>query len=489
MPIIRVMNWNIEQLSWNSINIPGMAQALARTIASQNVDIAVLLEVKTTHVENVMALLTATLNALPGVAGNPWVWFLSHPTGVEYYGFLVRNLNLIRPLAYAPAAGVALDDQTDGTSEQPFDDLGKLAWTTWPFNWGAAVPALAPARPRMGLIRFFAQPWRSRAAKKRKMDFGGERHGEAGPTGSGYAETNRGYRLPCLAIFHVHTPAAGGAAAGDYYIPVVVCHYGAARKGRNGLAQHQVDHLHLMHIPQLFSTHDVAGPGIPESGNLDIDGAQRTVRELMFTGDFNLDFLMNRNAGATQEERTNHRAYLRLTPTETGGGSGLPAAAAGAVPALGAAPLAIREAPDIPFQELKAAVTTQGTMLAKLPALMPAVAAPPVGAAFDNFLYGGDRLSQAVIPGGGAVDAGRVVDVPAMIVQGAPAAIAQINLAAVHNHYRTAATNHAHYPQADPLGGGPAPLGGHPALTPAARWIGARFLSDHLPVVLEFNCP
>jgi hypothetical protein len=42
MPNIRIMNWNIEQLSLNKINIGGgnLADALAHVVVSQNVDIA-----------------------------------------------------------------------------------------------------------------------------------------------------------------------------------------------------------------------------------------------------------------------------------------------------------------------------------------------------------------------------------------------------------------------------------------------------------------
>ncbi len=482
MPAIRVMNWNIEQLSWTKIRIAGMATALARTIHAQNVDIVVLLEVRKNQWANIMTNLTAALNGL--AAGNPWVWFISYSTGGEYYGFLVRNLDLIRPLDYVDNPNVPAADRTDGTEGRPFDDLTKLQWTTWPNNVWPLAGALPAARPRIGLCDTHASRGLVRRAAK-KPSFGGQR------LGAGGYSLGRGFRLPCLAIFHVHT------AAGDYFVPIVACHYAAVRGGRNFLAQQQVYDLRLLHAPQLFSYQDLTVYPLPAAtaGYLDVNGAPHLVREVMFTGDFNLDFKRNSVAlGANHLRMTNHNAYLGLTPTVEQGGSAAPPAAPGAAPA-GAAPgvpfAAFAPGPvnnTIPRQALRAALTTEGSILRRFsdaPALAPANTAALRDAAFDNFFYGGTQLNTAVVNfGAGNVDSANVVDVPANVVQpgGAPAA-GQVDVSGAYAHHFARGTRDATHADAARLAAGPG------ALTLYSRWIGARFLSDHLPVVLQFNCP
>jgi hypothetical protein len=197
-------------------------------------------------------------------------------------------------------------------------------------------------------------------------------------------------------------------------------------------------------------------------------------------------------------ERTNHNAYLTLTPTEAHGGSANPPAAPGAAPAAAApaVPFAAaafaprRVTSNIPNQALRAALTTQGSIMEKYPdppAPAPAGFAVPVNAAFDNFFYGGERLTHethVVAMAGGNYASARVVDVPSQIVQpGLVAGAGQLDLSTIHAHYLGRGTKHAGEPAAAPLAGGALPL------TVNARWIGARLLSDHLPVILEFDCP
>jgi hypothetical protein len=106
-----------------------------------------------------------------------------------------------------------------------------------------------------------------------------------------------------------------------------------------------------------------------------------------------------------------------------------------------------------------------------------------VSAAFDNFFYGGTQLTSAAAANGvGAADSGEIVNVPANIVQGAPAA-GQINVSTVAAHYTgRAKKNAALAPNLQLAAGGP-------ALSADDRLIGARLISDHLPVILTFTCP
>ena len=45
MATVRIMNLNIEKLSYNKIQIPGMARAIAKTVKNQYIDILVIVEV------------------------------------------------------------------------------------------------------------------------------------------------------------------------------------------------------------------------------------------------------------------------------------------------------------------------------------------------------------------------------------------------------------------------------------------------------------
>jgi hypothetical protein len=88
MPAIRVMNWNIEQPSWNKVNKPGMLNAIARTVNAENIDVLVLLEVRITKVMNAMTALSAALgSAAGGGTGAAALWvpkMLSHYATCAY---------------------------------------------------------------------------------------------------------------------------------------------------------------------------------------------------------------------------------------------------------------------------------------------------------------------------------------------------------------------------------------------------------------------
>ncbi|WP_345575128.1 hypothetical protein [Nonomuraea rosea] len=469
------MNWNIEQLSAKKLNIAGLATAIARTIAVANVDIVLLLEVRLTNVNTAMTTLSKALNAAePGAAGNNWRgYFLSWPTGRECYAALIRNLDLIRP--------VVVSSGPIGTVAVPLRDLRRNVFKLWPSaNWAATAYPVAAARPALPLCDVFFT--RTRGVKRAR--FGGQTIANGG-----YA-LGYGFRLPALAMFWIHT------AAGDYLVPFVVCHYAAIRgaKQRNVLGQGQVAQLNQLHIAQLFNDNP-AGAGA--GGYLDVLDAVPAhqpipVREVCFTGDFNLDFLNNLPNGGNVAQ-TNSRALDALTPTPQGGGSATPPALPGvfgvppALPYAGVLPPPPAAA-QMPAQILRAAITTQGTIQRAYPLPNPAPASPPpapyASAAFDNFFYGGTRLTSAAVAyGTGAADAGEVVNVPANIVQGAPGAAGQIGLATVVAHYAALMKKNAAL--APNLQAAP----GRAALIADDRLIGARLLSDHFPVVLTFTCP
>jgi len=467
------MNWNIEKLSWNKIQINGMATAIARTVHSQNIDILVLLEVCTGNVVQTMNNLSNALNTLAGV-NNYKAAFISQVTGGERYGFIIKNLDLIRPLRLTPQAG-----RPNGSSANPLNNLKKNSWSVWPSNiWTNTAYPVPGTRPNMPLTDLYA----SNLTGRKRNRFGGQ----AQSTGRGYS-LGRGFRLPCLAMFMVHT------ATGNYLVPVVCCHYAAVRGGRNALAQGQVNQMKNIHIAQMFDDN----PGVVgnHSHYINVDNNAERIQEIIITGDFNMDFLRNNNNG-NNIQRSNRRNYNSLTPTIEQGGSNLPIA----TPALPVLP-----APGLPFappfingpfryninnQALKAAVTTQGTHLIRYRYFNSNIATTTADlkvAAFDNFFYGGTQASGATINfGTGNADAGEVIDVPANIVQNGAAMAAQnINLSGVWAHYNVAQRKKNANIATD-LGG----IDGFALpLDVKDRLIGARLVSDHLPVVLEFNCP
>jgi hypothetical protein len=483
MPQIRVMNWNIESLSINKINIAGMTTAIARTVAAANVDILIVLEVKVTRVAAAMTAVSNALNAADG-GGNNWRgYFLSYKTGGEFYCVFIRNLNLIRPM-YVSAG-------PPGTSPQPLTNMKANVFSIWPTpNWATNAyggGVFVQPYPRVPICDAWATPRNARAAKQ--VNFGGQ------PIGAGGYSLGRGYRLPGLALFWIHN------AAGDTVLPVLMCHYAAvrSRRQRNNLAQSQVNQMMNLQMPQYFNDQIPFNEASQWLQYRDAAGniAFWNVNEICITGDFNLNFLENSGGvGATNIQLTNHFAYMGITPTIQQGGSAAPAAAAGVPVAMPGAPYAppYGNAPvvnQIREQELRSAVTTQGTIMNQYPLQIPPPAPPPppapyVSSAFDNFFYGGARLNTAAPNfGTGGVDSGEVMNVPNNIVmQGGVGAAGQVDLSAVAAHY--AATNTKNAQNAPNL---QVAAGGAAALDQNDRLVGARLISDHLPVILDFAVP
>ena len=256
----------------------------------------------------------------------------------------------------------------------------------------------------------------------------------------------------------------------------------------------------MLHIAELFSWVDMQNPAPAVRGYLDLDNAAREVEELIFTGDFNIDFLQNQ-AGGTVLQQTNRNALNALTPTAQQGGSVAPPAGPGA--GGGAAPPVVPFAlpwddpPDydsIGNQSLRAAVTRQATIFSRYPPLphpappAPANPAATRTAAFDNFFYGGTQSATTAAafgppPPPGALDSGNVIDMTANVVQpGAVAAPGQIEVSGAAAFYGgTHAANRAPNLQVA--------AGQGPALTLTERWIGANIVSDHVPVSLDVPCP
>ncbi|HEY0035581.1 MAG TPA: hypothetical protein VGB66_02775, partial [Longimicrobium sp.] len=189
------------------------------------------------------------------------------------------------------------------------------------------------------------------------------------------------------------------------------------------------------------------------------------------------------------------RAALNaLTPTAAGGGSGVPAALPGVPGAAPPVPFAMPLGgwPNGPVSNtianlaLRSGNTAQGTMLVHFQAPPPVPPNTPAlrGASFDNFLYGGTELAANTQMAGAAStpavagDACFVHDVPAQIAL-PPGAAGTLAVNGAYLHHLLAGTRDA--------AAAPALNGGFGGLGVNDRLIGARFISDHLPVVLRCN--
>jgi hypothetical protein len=482
---VRIMNWNIQTLSGNKVAIAGIATNIGKIIATGYnpggggavaPDIVLILEISAGTAIAVMTAVSAAASAasvaLGGNANDYTGWLLSYDTGGECYGVLIRNLNTVRPIQVtggptgADGYGVAA----------ALSNLDQNQFGTWPGTFAGVANAylglpLPAARPRLPLTDVYA----SNPPVGRKRAFFAGRVLGAG----GYALGN-GFRMPCLAMFEV---IGGGGPAASHLLPILACHLGAVRGGANALARGQIAQYKDTHIAQKFRS----------GGYIDLNNAAFAVQELVVTGDFNVDFLQNAAAG-TAMQTGNHAALLALTPTvqNAATGSTLPAAAPGVPGGVPMVPFAMPVGgwpagpihTAIPNLALRTANTAQGTMLVQYAfGVVPANTVAMRDADFDNFFYGGTELSANTVllgPNSNPVvanDACFIHDVPAQIVLPAAVAAATLNLSGAYLHYLLAGTHNA--------AAVPALFGGFGALAMNDRLIGARFISDHLPVVMR----
>lgn len=488
MPNIRIMNWTIASLSWEVAQIPGMVDAIARTVVSQQVDILILPDIVVAEAERAMNALATRMNALAPGEGNDYkVWCLSHRATDGRYGFIIRDLNTIRP--------VQVTAGPTGEYGTRIQNLFANTFATWPGTYAAVqngyggLPNEWPWQgPSIPLIDLYAAP---PAPTGTAPTAGGNLVGGAHTLGTGH-------RPPCMALFEVRNTTEGASTL----LPVVVCRY----TGDETLAAGQLAQLKDLHIAQHFNNGQY----------INLNGAPALISEIIVTGDFNVDF-RGADPEGTPEEQARSNGYRALTPTVPSGGSATPAAAPGAprpVPGTQGAmrfPFNQEDYPArvasnlIPQLSLRVAVTTENTHYLALGA-----ATPPTSLAlmrdrcYDNFIYGGTRLNTVVrvpcpagapppgidIPTG---NAGLTVD-PANNIRlsGDP------DLNTATNGFLDVRGLAQHYTNADQRGAREHPrlIATHVnqgtvglALTIEDRWVGAKLISDHLPIVIQFNLP
>lgn len=512
---LTIMNWNIEQLSNDKINISGMADAIARTVVSMNIDLLVILELRTKNVKSTMDHLTTALNnvwvkSAPGNDRNYYrAGFVSAPTGSEHYGFVIKDLNKIRPIVVEQEA-----NDTVGLAENPLMNLDDVNFRTWPDTF-TNLPNAYSARDTKRYLPLTDIYAGAPPSGRNALNF----YGQALSGKNGYS-LGRGFRLPCLAMFELYTGVV---------IPIVACHFGAVRGGKNHLAGGQIKQLFCTHIAQKFNTGGTIKLNVTDDdGDEDMDDDTGTViEEIIFTGDYNVNFLRAGQPNLVEEaedyidedDGDDHtdddmpeddpnyetRVYASLSPATANSGSEEPDAlpGQGAImqddEGLGGVPLPA-ELPDL---ELKAANTSQGTILHHYhDDVTPTATWELSGACFDNFFFGGTELSANIIIdyGYNSIDACEVYDLPAQVIRpvssGTRIQPGQIQLKGVSQYYwnkkgRRLDPNTGQYVEVVGVKNARAApslqrSGNSSTLTMNDRLIGTRFVSDHLPTAIEF---
>lgn len=198
MPVtVRVMNWNIETLSFNKLMRPGMPNAIARVVNAANVDVLVALEVKMDRVIPAMTALSAALGSVAGggtgAPTNNWQrFFLSFSTGKEYYCVFIRDLDVIRPVHPVAGTGPA------GTENDRLNNVQRNVFQLWPHADWTTSAYLAPM-PAVGfrfpLLDVYASSPLARGAKAARAGFRGQ------PLTNGGYSSGRGFRTPMLAPY------------------------------------------------------------------------------------------------------------------------------------------------------------------------------------------------------------------------------------------------------------------------------------------------
>jgi hypothetical protein len=281
MPTIRIMNWNIQNLGPTKSGLKhsnyDIITAIGQLVVANQVDLLVLLEINTTSAgkaKAVMQMLQAALNHYSeeaGFANGYETGLLSPNTGREFYGFFIRDTNVLRPL---PLTGPVAATQ--------YDTLG-----------GAFYPALAAAE----FTKVDIPPGRNILDVRFPLLYPDVKLRPASRTVAAWP----GPRAPCLGLFEVQ-----GAAPANAYLPVFACHFAAAKN----LATQQIRTLRFFSL--LRGLAPDPPPSQPAYTPLSLQirpapnapPAAHPMYQVVVTGDFNVDFFRspkNYNPLAKQE--------------------------------------------------------------------------------------------------------------------------------------------------------------------------------------------
>jgi hypothetical protein len=413
MPNIRIMNWNIQNLGPIKYQLNDVMAAIAKVVVDNNIDIFVAVEINTTksNMANTIALaLRAALNTYAtvshGLPANSYTTYVLSPnTGLEFYGFFIKNTAVVRPVIItgAPPPTQVGDGGTALAACQ-------FAAQAVPGPFPGGFPLMQTDTPLPG------------------------HHHNAHWTAT---------RLPCLGLFEIQ-----GAAAANQYLPIVVCHF--APNNIQAPAQFRV-------LPGFSLLNLIANP--PAGGfNLNITNSAgvagpKPISMAVITGDFNIDYP--------------DASYNPLT------GAAAPAASLGFAAGLPAGPPPPPKTHLLTLDEF--AVRRPGGNVLNLRTVC-----------YDNFFIGGGFAAGA--GAGRRILNPAVIDIPALV------RVRNLKLNQSINHYaeldqkgfsgsdrelyKLAGSDYRKQLTVKEM-----------IMSPIAVLIGARLISDHLPVIIELQLP
>lgn len=276
---IKIMTWNIQNLGPTKSGIKydnyDVIAAIAKKVVDADVDLLIVLEINTVHTataRQVMSILGEAMSTEATRVGRPAGSYsysiLSRNTGLEFYGFIIKDITALKPTrtehpqpAYL-GGGTNYDPGWIGKGSVFSPGLNDCTFRTIvPAALGMGVshvvlnetiplfePNLRPVAPRAGMRPRPIPVW-------------------------------PGNRLGCLAVFEAIN--AGGA---NRFLPIFACHFDP----NHDSAKAQID---LFPYFELF--HELRAGGAPIDINVEPaaggGAVAHTTNMALVTGDFNID--------------------------------------------------------------------------------------------------------------------------------------------------------------------------------------------------------
>jgi endonuclease/exonuclease/phosphatase family metal-dependent hydrolase len=277
---IKIMTWNIQNLGLTKAGLekggnPGgfdIIDAIAKVVVDADVDLLIILEINTTNTDTarkIMSVLGSHMNRYATKskkmhAGSYSNSMLSHNTGKEYYGFILKNTAIIKPTSVKCSEnGMSVDEPEFVVSGDPTNavDLSKCTFTTITPDTlvnGTNHQVLEHAFPlfKLGLSKKRAN------LTPLKIDPIEKRYG-------------------CLAVFEI-----ANTSLANRFLPIFAFHFNPDHTA----AKRQVDKL------QYFELFNGLKPGgTAAQTNVIVSGgkaaAPHALNMALITGDFNIDVI------------------------------------------------------------------------------------------------------------------------------------------------------------------------------------------------------
>lgn len=278
MPMIRLMNWNIQNFGVTKSGLKfdnyDVVRAIADVVVYEDVDLFLMLEVNTTDEATARRLATTMLNTLRvREGGNFWQTAVISPnTGKEFYAFFIKDATRIIPLP--------LDDEILDRVLGPYNRIQDATFYNKPSDTAVLDDTFPLLDPDVREVSFYG----------RNLNY------PAWPA----------TRKPVLGLF-----AIPGATPGNELLPIVACHF--APDGEQ--AVHQFNRLFYFSLLNGLAPHAWERP-VSLQVVFDRPGL-RSIRPRYWvvTGDFNVNY----NAAAYEGLVGNNYEELGALPAIVNG--------------------------------------------------------------------------------------------------------------------------------------------------------------------------